>query len=41
MFGFTNEQIYRYSHHIILPDLGGAGRNKLSGAIGSLVGEGS
>ena len=29
MFGFTNDQIYRYSRHIILPDIGGAGQKKI------------
>jgi molybdopterin/thiamine biosynthesis adenylyltransferase len=26
MLGFTNDQIYRYSRHINLPDVGGAGQ---------------
>ncbi len=40
MFGFTNDQIYRYSRHIILPDIGGAGQKKLLGAKVLLVGAG-
>ncbi|MDE3091217.1 MAG: molybdopterin-synthase adenylyltransferase MoeB [Chloroflexota bacterium] len=40
MFGFTNDQIYRYSRHIILPDVGGAGQKKLLGAKVLLVGAG-
>ncbi len=40
MFGFTNDQIYRYSRHIILPDVGGAGQRKLLGAKVLLVGAG-
>jgi adenylyltransferase/sulfurtransferase len=40
MFGFTDEQIYRYSRHIILPDIGGAGQKKLLKAKVLLVGAG-
>ena len=40
MFGFTNEQIYRYSRHIILPDVGGAGQKKLLNATVLLIGAG-
>lgn len=40
MFGFTDEQIYRYSRHIILPDIGGAGQKKLLQAKVLLVGAG-
>ena len=40
MFGFTNDQIYRYSRHIILPDVGGAGQKKLLNAKVLLVGAG-
>lgn len=40
MFGFTNDQIYRYSRHIILPDIGGAGQKKLLGAKVLLIGAG-
>src|SRR5919202_6850672 len=40
MFGFTNDQIYRYSRHIILPDVGGAGQKKLLKAKVLLVGAG-
>src|SRR5512142_2410817 len=40
MFGFTDDQIYRYSRHIILPDIGGAGQKKLLKASVLLVGAG-
>ena len=40
MFGFTDEQIYRYSRHIILPDIGGAGQKKLFKAKVLLIGAG-
>ncbi len=40
MFGFTNDQIYRYSRHIILPDVGGAGQKKLLAAKVLIVGAG-
>lgn len=40
MFGFTDEQIYRYSRHIILPDIGGAGQKKLLKAKVLLIGAG-
>ena len=40
MLGFTNDQIYRYSRHIILPDVGGAGQKKLLKAKVLLVGAG-
>ncbi len=40
MFGFTNEQIYRYSRHIILPDVGGAGQRKLLDSSVLLIGAG-
>ena len=40
MFGFTNDQIYRYSRHIILPDVGGSGQKKLLQARVLLVGAG-
>jgi len=40
MFGFTNDQIYRYSRHIILQDVGGAGQKKLLAAKVLLVGAG-
>jgi sulfur-carrier protein adenylyltransferase/sulfurtransferase len=40
MFGFTNDQIYRYSRHIILADVGGAGQKKLLNAKVLLVGAG-
>ncbi|MBI4666618.1 MAG: molybdopterin-synthase adenylyltransferase MoeB [Nitrospinae bacterium] len=32
MINFTEEQIYRYSRHIILPEVGGVGQQKLLGA---------
>jgi len=40
MFGFTNEQIYRYSRHIILPDVGGVGQRKLLDSSVLLIGAG-
>lgn len=40
MLGFTNDQIYRYSRHIILPDVGGSGQKKLLKARVLLVGAG-
>ncbi len=40
MFGFTNEQIYRYSRHIILPDVGGTGQRKLLESSVLLIGAG-
>lgn len=40
MFGFTNDQVYRYSRHIILPDVGGVGQKKLLKARVLLVGAG-
>jgi len=40
MFGFTNEQIYRYSRHIILPDVGGTGQRKLLDSSVLLIGAG-
>lgn len=40
MFGFTNDQIYRYARHIILPDIGGAGQKKLLNAKVLLIGAG-
>lgn len=40
MFGFTDDQIYRYSRHIILPDIGGSGQKKLLKAHVLLVGAG-
>ena len=40
MFGFTEEQVYRYSRHIILQDVGGVGQKKLLKAKVLLVGAG-
>ncbi len=40
MFGFTDDQIYRYSRHIIMPDVGGTGQRKLLGARVLVVGAG-
>lgn len=40
MFGFTEEQIYRYSRHIVLPQVGGAGQKRLLEAKVLLVGAG-
>lgn len=37
---FTEEQIYRYSRHIILPEVGGAGQEKLLNARVLLLGAG-
>lgn len=40
MFPFTEEQIRRYSRHIILPDVGGKGQKKLLAARVLIVGMG-
>ena len=40
MTEFTNDQIYRYSRHIILPEVGGKGQKKLLAAKVLLVGAG-
>ncbi|MBI3287429.1 MAG: molybdopterin-synthase adenylyltransferase MoeB [Chloroflexi bacterium] len=40
MFGFTEEQIYRYSRHIILPQVGGVGQKKLLASKVLLIGAG-
>jgi len=40
MFDFTEEQIRRYSRHIILPEVGGKGQKKLLGASVLLIGAG-
>ncbi len=40
MLGFTNDQIYRYSRHIIMQDVGGAGQKKLLKSKVLLVGAG-
>src|SRR3989344_4852299 len=39
-FGFNNEQIRRYSRHIILPEVGGKGQKKLQKAKVLCVGAG-
>lgn len=40
MLGFTDEQIRRYSRHIILPDVGGKGQRKLLDSKVLLIGAG-
>jgi molybdopterin/thiamine biosynthesis adenylyltransferase len=40
MFGFTEEQIRRYSRQIILPDVGGKGQRKLLESRVLLIGAG-
>jgi len=40
MFGFTEEQIYRYARHIVLPQLGGKGQRKLLDSRVLIVGVG-
>ena len=40
MFEFTEEQIQRYSRQIILPEVGGKGQKKISGAKVFLIGAG-
>jgi hypothetical protein len=40
MFGFTEEQIRRYSRQIILPDVGGRGQKKLLESRVLLIGAG-
>jgi len=40
MFGFTEEQIRRYSRQIILPDVGGKGQKKLLESRVLLIGAG-
>ena len=40
MSEFTDEQINRYSRHIILPEVGGKGQKKLLDAKVFLVGAG-
>ena len=40
MVSFTEEQIERYSRHILLPEVGGAGQRKLLGASVLVVGAG-
>ena len=40
MFGFTEEQIRRYSRQIILPDVGGKGQKKLLASRVLLIGAG-
>jgi adenylyltransferase/sulfurtransferase len=40
MTDFTNDQIYRYSRHIILPEVGGVGQKKLLNSRVLIVGAG-
>jgi adenylyltransferase/sulfurtransferase len=40
MFDFTEEEIKRYSRHILLPEVGGKGQKKINGAKVLLVGAG-
>jgi adenylyltransferase/sulfurtransferase len=40
MYNFSEEQIRRYSRHIILPEVGGLGQSKLLEAKVLLVGAG-
>ena len=40
MYNFSEEQIRRYSRHIILPEVGGLGQTKLLEAKVLLVGAG-
>ena len=40
MIEFTDEQIERYSRHIILPEVGGAGQQKMLKARVLLLGAG-
>jgi len=40
MFNFTEEQIERYSRHIILPEVGGEGQKKIQAASVFMVGAG-
>lgn len=40
MFGFTEDQIKRYSRHIILPEVGGKGQRKINEAKVFVVGAG-
>jgi adenylyltransferase/sulfurtransferase len=40
MFDFTEEEIKRYSRHILLPEVGGKGQKKINGAKVLLIGAG-
>ena len=40
MLSFTDEQIKRYSRHIILPEVGGKGQKKINNAKVFCVGAG-
>ncbi len=40
MFDFTEEEIRRYSRHILLPEVGGKGQKKINGARVLLIGAG-
>ena len=37
---FTEEQIHRYARHIILPEVGGIGQEKLLGSTALVIGAG-
>ena len=39
-FGFTEEEVQRYSRHILLPEIGGEGQRKLLGSSAFVIGAG-